>query len=151
MNKELGLYKELNNINETIILMLQFPLNTTFEKELIKMGGGKRKQVLLKLIKQTLSTPTADEICKALDKYYGFTKYKDIQFSYINRGNIIGFVKGINGYPNPNYNFMQFSKYGFRTVYNVETKELRNVNMTINNLKLAYDITTFFINRSDEK
>ena len=40
--------EELNNINEMIILMLQFPHNDSFKREFEKLGGGKRKQQILK-------------------------------------------------------------------------------------------------------
>ena len=44
---KLNALEELNNINETIILMLQFPNNPSFKKEFERLGGGERKQQII--------------------------------------------------------------------------------------------------------
>ena len=52
LQSKLDKIEELNNINETIILMLSFPHNSTFKKEFERLGSGKRKQQILMEVKR---------------------------------------------------------------------------------------------------
>jgi hypothetical protein len=53
----LELYRELKEINEVIILMLMFP--PSYKKEFERLGGGDKKQELLKQIYELESESNA--------------------------------------------------------------------------------------------
>jgi hypothetical protein len=128
---------EKNNKNETLIDI------NNLSKLLTKEIDIKNEEEISKFWKD-LYTRSSENICKRLNAHKGYTEHEDIKYTYYDKNNIIGFIMRTDLDDFHDNSIMKYTKFGSRLMLNLDSGELLNNNMTINDLDLSYDIYKFF-------